>query len=180
MEEVPTKTETLQTRFAACGWRSLLVRALILASGWWILTEGDRAGLAFGVPTVLLALLASVSLPSPRPPKWSPIGLLRFAFAFLAGSLRGGVDVARRALAPHLRLSPTMIRFALRVPDGAARNLFTGTLSLMPGTLSANLDGDHLEVHVLGDRGDELVRQLQELEAHVARALGEPLEHPHA
>jgi multicomponent Na+:H+ antiporter subunit E len=104
------------------------------------------------------------------------MGLLRFCLAFLSGSLDGGLDVARRALAPSLPLSPTIVTYALRLPAGPARNFLMGALSLMPGTLSAALDGRHLKVHVLVDRGDESVRQLQELEAHVARALGEPLE----
>lgn len=154
---------------------SLPARAVLLACGWLILTDGTKAGFTFGVPTVLAALLVSAWLPSPRAQRWSPTGVLRFAFGFLAGSLRGGLDVAARALAPRLALSPSVVRYPLRLPPGGARNLFTCALSLMPGTLSADLEGDHLGVHVLVDRGQELVRQLQALEDAAARALGEPL-----
>jgi multicomponent Na+:H+ antiporter subunit E len=168
--------QTVRANLAAGGERAVPMRALVLAGGWWALTEGDPAGLAFGVVVVLLALFVSVCLPSPPPPRWNLPGLLRLGFAFLTGSLHSGLDVARRALAPGVPLSPAIVRYALRLPQGPARNLLMGTLSLMPGTLSANLDGHHLEVHVLVDKGDETVRQLQELEALVARALGAPLE----
>ncbi|WP_437778292.1 Na+/H+ antiporter subunit E [Sorangium sp. So ce1097] len=152
---------------------------MVYAGGWWALTEGDRAGLAFGVPVVLLALFARACLPSPSP-RWSPLGLLRFVLVFLIGSVRGGIDVARSALAPRLSITPVMIRYALRLPAGPARHLFIGTMNMMPGTLSVVLDGDQVDIHVLIDTGDELVRQLRALEGHVARALGERLERSHA
>jgi multicomponent Na+:H+ antiporter subunit E len=182
-QEDPTGTSRLRAvrdRLASAGLRSLVVRTLLLAGGWWALTEGDPAGLGFGVPVVLLAVCSTLLLPSPRAQRWSTVGLLRFVVAFLGGSLRGGIDVAHRVLSPRLRLDPAIVRYALRVPEGPARQLFIGTINLMPGTLSADLVGDELEVHVLVDTGAELVQGLAEIEAHVARALGEPLEPSHA
>lgn len=167
-------------RLVACGWRSILIRTLILSGGWWVMSEADRSAIAFGLPVVLLALSASVLLPSPEGPGWSPVGLVRYAIAFLTGSLHGGIDVARRALAPRLRLSPAMVRYPLRLPEGPARHLFMGTLNLMPGTLSVNMDADELEIHVLIDRGEDVARQLKAIEARVAHALGEPLERSRA
>lgn len=160
--------------------RSAGLRTALLAGGWWIVTEGDRSAVAFGVPLVLLALGASLSL-SPAPaPRWSATGLARFVVVFVAGSLLGGVDVARRALAPTLPIAPGMMRFPLRLRTSPARRLFMCTLSLMPGTLCVSQEGDELLVHVLSDEGDGRSRTLRALEAHVARAVGEPLEERHA
>jgi multicomponent Na+:H+ antiporter subunit E len=172
--------KTPGNQLAARGWRFMVVRVLTLAGGWCVVSEGDRAALAFGVPVVLAALSASVLLPSPSSPRWSVPGLVRYVFAFLVGSLQGGIDVARRALAPRLALAPAILRYGLRLRTEPARHLFMGTLNLMPGTLSVSLDGDDLEVHVLIDRGDAVVLQLRRLETHVARAVGERLEDPHA
>jgi multicomponent Na+:H+ antiporter subunit E len=182
-EEEPRGRSSLRAvrdRLTRAGLRSLVARTLLLAGGWWALTEGDPAGLGFGVPVVLLAVCSTLLVPSARARRWSTVGLLRFVVAFLGGSLRGGLDVARRVLSPRLPLDPAIVRYALRVPAGPARQLFIGTINLMPGTLSADLVGDELEVHVLVDTGAELVRQLEEIEAHIARALGEPLETSHA
>lgn len=160
----------LRNRLTLLGWRPLLVRGLVLAAGWWIISEGDAAGLAFGVPMVALALCASALLPSLPPPRWSAIGLAGFVAAFLVGSLTGGIDVARRALSPRLSLAPVVIRYRLRLATEPGRHLFMLTLSLLPGTLSVALDGDVLELHVLFDRGDAVVLQLRKLETRVAHA----------
>lgn len=170
----------LRQQAAAQGWRSVAVRASVLSGGWWVIAEGDRSALLFGVPIVLLALGASVALPSPSAPRWSPTGLARFASAFLFGSLHGGLDVARRALAHRLLIAPTVLRYPLGLRTEPARHLFMGALSLMPGTLSVSLEGDGLEVHVLVDQGDGFARQLRDLEERVAGAAGERLEDRHA
>jgi multicomponent Na+:H+ antiporter subunit E len=48
-------------------------------------------------------------------------------------------------------------------------------LSLVPGTLSVELRGGELELHLL-DRAAPIERELRELEAHIAAALGLRLE----
>jgi multicomponent Na+:H+ antiporter subunit E len=171
---------TLRVRLAALGWRAVTVRAVLLASAWCVIAEGDRASLGFGAPVVLFALAVSLALAPGPPARWSLPGLARFALAFLLGSLRAGLDVARRAFAPRLPLAPMLFRYPLHLQTGPARHLFMATLSLLPGTLSVGLDGDVLEVHALIDAREALVLQLRRLEAHVARAVGEPLEARHA
>lgn len=125
---------------------------------------------------VTLALAVSLRLPRVRSPRWSPLGLARLTLAFLWRSLVGGMDVARLALAPRRVPAPELIGYALRLPAGAGRNLFMGTLSLMPGTLAASLEGDRLEIHVLVDRGEKMMMELRAWEERIAEALGEPLE----
>lgn len=160
---------------SAHGGGALLVRTSILAAGWWAITEGDRAALGFGVPVVLLALLTSLSLPAPPTRRPSPLGILRFAVTFLAGSVGGGLDVAWRAFHPRVPLSPNVVRYTLRLPSGPARSLFTGAVSMMPGTLSANLEDALVDIHVLVDDG-RVTERLQRFEEAVARALAVRLE----
>jgi multicomponent Na+:H+ antiporter subunit E len=155
------------------------LRALVLAAGWGILTEGEPTGLVFGAVLVPVALLAGLALPSPSPPAWRVLGLLRFAFVFVVRSVRGGFDVACRALSPRVRIAPFVMEYTLRLPDGAARNLFLGTLSSMPGTLTVGCEGQRLELHVIAARG-ELADELAALEASIADATGERLEEPRA
>ncbi|HEX7838114.1 MAG TPA: Na+/H+ antiporter subunit E [Kofleriaceae bacterium] len=169
----------LWSRIRACGGRAIALRATVIAAGWWILGEG-HASLGFGVPVVLAALLASFLAPSPRPPRFHVVALVRFALAFASGSVRGGLDVARRALAPRLPISPAVVEYTLHLPEGAARDLFLGTASLMPGSLCLDLDGSRLHVHVLADHTSGVARELELIERRIARALGEPLEGTHA
>lgn len=170
---------TLRARATVCGWRAVALRALVLAAGWWILTEGGPTVPVFGALVVLVALIAGLALPSPPPPAWRLLGLLRFAFVFVIRSVRGGVDVAWRALSPRVRIAPSVMEYSLRLPDGAARNLFLGTLSSMPGTLAVACEGQRLELHVIAARR-EIADELAALEASIADAAGERLEESRA
>src|SRR5690606_20299345 len=117
-------------RVAAAGFRSVIARTLILAGGWWALTEGDATSLTFGGAVVLVAVSASLLLLG-QPTGFRLFGAVRLVSAFFVGSLRGGIDVAARALGPGLRLEPGLVRYPLRLAAGPARTLFMGTVNLM-------------------------------------------------
>lgn len=153
----------------------LILRALVLAGAWWALTSGAPSGLGFGVATVALAVLVSSRLPAVAPPRWRPIGLLLFAAKFLGWSVLAGLQVARLVFAWRCAPRPILVTYSLRLPAGAARNLFLGALGLTPGTFPIRVDGHELLVHVLDDVEESVVQDLARLEAVVGRALGEPL-----
>ena len=148
---------------------SLAFRVVIFALLWWILTEGAPNSWLIGAPVVLLAVLASeVLLPGIS---WSLPGAIRFVPFFLWHSLHGGVDVARRALHPRLPISPELFDYRWRLPPGLPRVFMANTVSLLPGTLSAELDEEYLRVHVLDQTGT-FVTGLAVVEARVARLFG--------
>ena len=90
---------------------------------------------------------------------------------FFRRSLQGGVDVARRAFHPRMPIAPELIDYPLRLPPGLPRVILVNTVSLLPGTLSAELDGQVLKVHVLDGLGD-FMPELEALEQSVARMSG--------
>jgi multicomponent Na+:H+ antiporter subunit E len=150
-------------------------RALLLGLGWWVLTE-DAAAWAFGLPVILLALAASFRLGlSAASPTLR--GLPRFLGFFLWQSLRGGVDVARRALHPRMPLAPALVEFPLRLSEPAARVFLANIVNLLPGTLIAELAGRRLRVHVL-DRRMAAAESLRAVEERVAALFGLPLVPP--
>jgi len=148
------------------GLRSGSVRAVLFALIWWILTGSVLNSWLIGVPVVMLA--TSVSMVIQPPSTWSAIGLVRFIPFFLWHSLHGGVDVARRALHPRLPISPQIVEHRWRLPPGLPRVFMANTVSLLPGTLSAELDEKRLCVHVL-DKTGVFAAQLSNVEAHVSR-----------
>ena len=147
------------------GW----LRAVLFALLWWILTDGAMGSWLVGVPVVLFATLVSVVLLPPF--SWSLTGIARFVPFFLWHSLRGGVDVARRALHPRLPISPGLFDYRFRLPPGLPRVFMANTVSLLPGTLSAELDEEHLRVHVL-DETRAFAEELKVLETQVAGVFG--------
>lgn len=129
----------------------VLMRSALFFLLWWALTEGEGGGW-FALPVVLLATSASLALSPAGSLHWRATGLFGFVFFFLRESLRGGIDVAWRALHPHLPIAPVMFDYRLRLPAGSARMLMASTVSLLPGTLSADLKGALLRVHALDGR----------------------------
>lgn len=145
-------------------WRTLRL-VVVLTLLWWVLA--GNAGWGFGGVIIMAATLAGVLFTSPQTPHWSLPGLVWFIAYFLKASLYGGIDVTRRALHPALPLQPTWINHPLRLPVGPARVLFVSTISLLPGTLSTDLDGDTLLVHALTDEAG-IAKELLRLEERAA------------
>jgi multicomponent Na+:H+ antiporter subunit E len=150
---------------------SILISTTILAGLWWLIVQGRADAWLVGLPAVALASLASFHLGSQPLPRVSLAGLFAFVALFLYESVRGGVDVARRTLGPGLRIEPGFRRYRLHISHPAARVLLINCISLLPGTLAADLDGDHVELHLL-DTGVNPDPQLQQLEQAVARLFG--------
>ena len=146
-----------------------VLRALLFALIWWILTEGVTDSWMIGIPVIFFATLASLVLL--RSCSWSLLGIIRFVPFFLWYSLRGGVDVAKRALHPHLPISPVLYDYHWNLPPGMPRVFMANTVSLFPGTLSTELNKDCLRVHVL-DQGNNFASELIKIEAHVASVFG--------
>ena len=147
-------------------------RIAMFALLWFGLTEGEVASWIVGGPAVLAAVVMSFWLrPLPKI-RWRSIGMVRFVGFFLKSSLVAGADVARRAMTPgNLPLKPGFCVYSMRLPPGAPRLLFASTTSLLPGTLTAELQPDRILVHAL-DVGGPFEEQLRALEAAVAALYG--------
>jgi multicomponent Na+:H+ antiporter subunit E len=160
--------------------RAGVTRLLTLAVVWWAVSEGETYGWYYGAGIVVLATVVSLRLRPPATDGLSPRdlvvrtgALLTLAAWFVVRSFAGGVDVARRALSRPLDLDPGLVRYDLAIPPGRARAVVLGLISLMPGTLSAELDGDVLQVHSLDvTEGGDVHEQVAELEDRVGRVSG--------
>lgn len=148
--------------------------ALVLSALWWVLAGGGVDTWVVGGPTVIAATIASQLLWRHRTGWWSPLALLRFALFFLRESVRGGVDVARRALHPAMPLRPGLVVLRSRLPTGPAEVFLINALSLTPGTLGVELRGAELTLHVLDDQAP-VVRDLRVLEELIAAIFRIPL-----
>lgn len=145
-----------------------------LAGVWWLLSDGDPGSWVIGLPVVMAAAWSSRRLGVAYAGGLSLAGLLRFAPFFLYESLRGGVDVALRTLAPTMRIRPGFSRFRVRLKRQDARVFLVNCVSLLPGTLAANLEGDSLEVHLIDEELDA-DEELRSLERAIARIFPETL-----
>jgi multicomponent Na+:H+ antiporter subunit E len=140
---------------------------------WWLLTDGAVSSWWIGIPAVLLAITMRTALGPPVVLVWSE--LARFLFFFFRHSLRGGMDVARRAFQRNLSIAPGLYEYTMSLPSGLPQVMMANSVSLLPGTLSVEIEDNVLTVHVL-DKHTDYLSELHAVESHIARMLGKPLD----
>lgn len=155
--------------------RAVIWRSVLFAGLWWVLTDGRSDSWGVGSVSIVAAVILSLRLLPPVSTYVSRIGLLRFLGFFFYQSLRGGVQVAWFALRPRPGLRPGIHDIALQLPDGISRVLLANTQSLLPGTLSVELHGNRLCLHVL-DNEAPTEAEVRHAEKHIAHMLGLQLE----
>lgn len=140
--------------------------SLLLAGVWLLMVVSLSPG------HILLALLAGWALPyftsalwPPRPRLAKPLGMLRFIATVLYDIVVANVVVALLILGPSRRLNPGFVVYPLALEDRLAITVLANTISLTPGTVSADvsLTRRALLIHALNvDDADELVRSIRE------------------
>lgn len=151
--------------------RRSLVRFVVFSFLWYALAGSDTAGWIIGIPAVLSVTALSLVLSSSSSLNINLRAVFHFIPFFLYQSFRGGFDVMRRALSIQQLLDPGLVSYTSFLPEGSARIFFVNTISLLPGTLSAKLQGSQVTIHTL-DRGLPIWANLQRLEYHVAALMG--------
>lgn len=128
----------------------------------WLVLDGTHSWVLGVFVSISGALIVGWLAEGP-PPVLSPSGLAGFITFFLVESLRGGFDVAWRTLNPRLPIEPRFFELKVGLPRGPATTLLISTISLLPGTLSAELKRDEhvLVIHALTHEGRESVERLQ-------------------
>ncbi len=148
----------------------LPLRTFVLVLFWWLLNRGDHASWIIGAPFIAAAVALSMVLAPPRPLRWRPLQVIRFMPVFLWESLKGGVDVTRRVFQPTMPLHPTIFNYKVSLPAGLPRLLMLNVVSLLPGTLSADMHEDQLTLHVL-DKHTAFETELQRIENYIANMI---------
>jgi multicomponent Na+:H+ antiporter subunit E len=146
----------------------------VLAGLWLVLAGPDAGSWLIGAPAVLAALWTARRESGGGTAGYSVRGFLQFLPFFLWESFRGGIDVARRVIGRRVDVDPGYHDYKLALTKPSARVFFLDAVSLVPGTLSADIGGDKLLVHVL-DRRRDPSRELARLERRVAAMFGEQL-----
>jgi multicomponent Na+:H+ antiporter subunit E len=169
--------------------RLALVQSLALFGFWQALSwRLDPLYLAMGLSVAAGVTLATQQLTStivhadrPSPPlRRAPVLAARFVAygAWLVGRMvLAGVQIARLTLDPRLPIDPVELRFRTQLQSPMARTVFTNSITLVPGTLTVDLDGEWVLVHALFPAAaDDLVSG--KLQNRVARLFDEPPQPP--
>jgi multicomponent Na+:H+ antiporter subunit E len=151
-----------------------LVASLVWVAVTWFF---DPASLATGglIALVLAFALRQVELDEvrvlllPRRLLWA-LAYIPVLFFYI---VRANLDVAYRVLHPALPIRPGIVRARTSLRSPAGRVLLANSLTLTPGTLSVDLEGDVLYVHRIyvpeGDADAITERSLARFEAFIRR-----------
>lgn len=156
---------TANAPVAGIGVRSRVTWALqgfVVLFSLWLVFDG-LDGWPVGVLTALIGGGLAAWLADSKPFWWNPFRLVEFAGFFLFESFRGGIDVAWRSLHPRMPIGPRFFEHPIALPEGQPSTLLISTISLLPGTLSAELERDAhvLVVHTLAEGGEDSVERLE-------------------
>ena len=65
------------------------------------------------------------------------------------------IDVCRRIISPDMPISPVVIKVKSTQETDLGHVIYANSITLTPGTVSMNIDGDIIEVHALTTEGAE-------------------------
>ncbi|MEA3413695.1 MAG: Na+/H+ antiporter subunit E [Pseudomonadota bacterium] len=77
----------------------------------------------------------------------APLGLVKYLGAFSVALVRANIDLAARVLNPSLPIRPAVVEVSTRLESPLGRLLLANSITLTPGTLSVDYNGDRLLVH---------------------------------
>lgn len=120
------------------GWQESVAGAVVVVAV--LLVSGTSRRMFGGVRFTLKALLLA------------PIYLL----IFLWHLVRANLDVARRVLSPSLPINPGIVRVRTGLTSPLGKLVLANSITLTPGTLTLDADGDSLYVHWIDVRGDDI------------------------
>lgn len=132
---------------------------------WLLLANSISTG------SVLFALALAVLVPSLTSAFWPdhvrirrPLLLIPYGLRLLGDIVVANLYVARLILGPAARLRPAFVHMPIDLRDEFAVTLLASTVSLTPGTVSADISADRrgLLIHVLDlDDADALIAQIK-------------------
>lgn len=133
-------------------WLPMPVHSILLFVVWLLLNNTLAPGhLVLGAILALVIPLLCAPLQTPQPIVRRPMLAIRYALRVLADIVVANVEVAILVLGPMRRLQPAFVAVPLDIRYELPRTVLASTVSLTPGTVSAELseDGLWLYVHAL-------------------------------
>lgn len=134
------------------------LRAIVLflsLLGFWLALSGKFEPLFITMGVVSAAALTPVSLhllrtvltrPDDAPPV-RPLALARYVLWLLGRIPPAGVSIALTVLTPSRAPRPGVVRFRTGLQSAAARTLLANSITLVPGTMTINVEDDRFTVH---------------------------------
>lgn len=135
-------------------YKEICLKTALFGVLWWSLVESTFSSWLIGIIVVPFATWLSITLyrndyyKAENTAHFSFVGLLKFLPFFVWQSLRGGCQTALLALSSRIAQAD-FIEFETYLGTRREKILFMHIISLMPGSVSANINGQVIRIHIL-------------------------------
>jgi len=149
--------------------KKLLLSIILFA--FWIVLAATVAlyDLVLGaICAAFVAVLTVALLGKALDPRITPLVLLRlpwFILRLIWEIIKANYDVAKIIISPRLPIDPIIVEYRTYLPDDLPRTVFSDSITLTPGTVTVDLEGDLLTVHCLCPYHEEGLAGLEEMVA---------------
>ncbi|MEI8094367.1 MAG: Na+/H+ antiporter subunit E [Spirochaetales bacterium] len=132
-------------------WSRLVAGAAVMLL--WIMLTSPAGVQELGTAVVLGILAAIVPLPGRQ--VWGQIRFMPkrvgyafvYFFVFSWALLKSTLDVAYRVVAPSLPINPGFVTVKTRLKSPLGRMFLANSITLTPGTITVDIDGETLVIH---------------------------------
>lgn len=129
------------------------ILAIILAATWLALS-------GYFIPLILTLGVISIAfvlwmcarmniLDRETVPYLSLLQSVSYFFWLFSEIVKANVQVVKAVLSPDIEVSPTLTKIPYANEADTAKTMFANSITLTPGTVTMNLEDDHILVHAL-------------------------------
>jgi multicomponent Na+:H+ antiporter subunit E len=94
----------------------------------------------------------------------SVLALMHYLAYFLWALLKANIDLAQRVIAKEIPIDPAMIKIKTTMQSDLGKLILANSITLTPGTLSVDVQGDSILVHWIDcPEGMDLTQATQEI-----------------
>ena len=150
------------------GFGRLMVRTAAIFAVWLVLSQSLHPFyVGLGVTTAFLVALLNGTPRASHGVRW--LRLAAYLPWLLWQVLQSGAHLAYLILHPRSLIEPKLIRYKTRLREPAAIAIFGNSITLTPGTITADVSTDELVIHTIDDAA---ASGLRDMEARVAGLFG--------
>ncbi len=95
----------------------------------------------------------------------TPLLVLGYLWLFTRELVKSNLDVARRVIAPEVRINPGIVEIKTRLQHPTYRLILANSITLTPGTLTVDMIEDSLFIHWIDVTGKDVESATREISA---------------
>ena len=138
----------------------MIVRTTALFAVWLVLSLTlEPFYLGLGLITAFAVAWLNTSLPASGGPRW--MGLVAYGPWVLWQVLLSGIHLAYLILHPRLPIEPHLIRYKTALQEPTAIVILGNSITLTPGTITAEVNGNELVVHAMDQASAAGLRDME-------------------